>query len=313
MDITYKRIDAELASEFKDYILPVVADDPDFDQYLFYAVLDEGHLVGLLAADPRKIGPEILSIALSPAYQGKGLARELLAYTLEDMVTMYDGSEGDPENYFGATILADPECASRLSGIFLACGFKPDSEGTFYEATVGDIKSNTSLQNPDIMKYVTSAGGKRQFRPVKDVPYQEILAFGNYMAKKNIIAGIVPDELEDDISILGYEGDVIKTGILFFKENNGTLQNTMLYRLKDESLPMDLIRLLTASAMAITKNYSDDTRLSFWAGDDQTKNLILKLFPKAVPTQRMITYVLPFDAEINHWMLIGAENGEVDF
>ena len=303
MDITYKRIDAELASEFKDYILPAVAEDPDFDQYLFYAVLDEGHLVGLLAADPRRIGPEILSIALSPEYQGKGLARELLAYTLEDMAAMYDGSEGGPENYFGATILTEPIIASRLSGVFLSCGFKPDSEGTFYEVTVGDIKGNPTLQNPSMLTYVTGADGKKKFRPLKDVPKQELLAFGNYLANKNIIPGIVPEKLEDKISILGYKGDCIKTGILFYKENEGTIQNALLYRMEEETLPADLLHLLTSSAQEVTKNYPDNTKLSFWAGDEVTKKLILKIFPDAVPTQRMITYILPFDAEVTHFML----------
>ena len=297
MEITYKRIDTDLALEFADYILPVVAEDTEFERYLCYAVLDEGHLVGLLVADPRRIGPEILSIGLSPVYQKKGLARELLSFALEDMVTMYDGSEDVDMNYFGATILADPELAYRLSCIFEQCGFKPESEGIFYETSVGSISDSPALQNPAVIDYLSGEKGRKKFCCFKDLSGKQIRAFGNKLAEENISDGIVPEELEEDISYFGLQEEMVSSGILFFKENKGTLQNALLYRVKEDTLPNDLIRLLTASAVAACKKYPKETRLSFWAGDEVTRKLILKIFPDAVPAQRMITYMLPFDAK----------------
>ena len=298
MNITYKRIDSDTAREFADYILPVVAKAREFDDYMFYAMLDEGHIAGLLVADPIRIGPEILSIGLSPAYQKKGLAKELLSYTLEDMITMYDGSEGISPNYFGATIMADRKTAGTLSRIFEQCGFKPGFEGTFYETTVGSIDESELLHNQSVLKYLSEAEGMEHFRSLKDIPQKQLLVFGNYLVEKNISSGIIPEELEEDISIIGFNEDKIDTAILFFKENDGTIQNALLYRVNDGTLPTNLIRLLTKSAEIAYRKYPKDTRISFFAGDEIIRKMIIKFFPKAEPLQRMISYELPFDAEV---------------
>ena len=296
MNISYKRINAAVARDFADFILPVVSEDASFDEYMFYAALDDDHLIGLLVADPRKIGPEILSIGLSPEYQKKDLAPELLSFALEDMVTMYDGSEGVDPNYFGATIIADHREAAKLCRIFQCCGFKRDQEGVFYQSNVGAINESEILHNKKIAEFLSTPKGQQQYRNLNSTTRQQLKFFGNQLAREKVVQGLDIDDLEKNISFVKMNGDTIEAALLFFNRNGDTLQNCLLYHNNKSNTAADLLHLFTASANAACAKYSEDVKLSFFAEDDKVKKIILKVFPGAVPAQEMITYMLPFYA-----------------
>lgn len=210
----------------------------------------------------------------------------------------YDGTEGINPNYFGATLIAEPKQLAKLGSIFQSCGFKRDSEGTFYETTVGAIEESDILHNQKIVEHLYSKEGKQQFKSLKNIPAQMIRYFSNQLSKENIVPGIDIDDIEKDISFVEMDGDNIVAAILFFKENNNTLQNCLLYRKTQSKSASDLVSLFTASADAASNSYSPDVKLSFFAEDETVTKIILKVFPDAKVSQKMVTYMLPFNAAL---------------
>ena len=80
----YELISPESARALEGYIPKYVLENPGFDSLFFYAAVEEsGGAVGLAAVDPIVDGPELLSIGISPDYEGKGYGSEAFDRVIE--------------------------------------------------------------------------------------------------------------------------------------------------------------------------------------------------------------------------------------
>ena len=168
-------------------------------------------------------------------------------------------------------------------------------EGVFYETKVGDIDNNRHIQNPNVITKVQKKSGRETFRSLKNTNRSLINVFGNRLARNRSFPGIFPDELDEDLTTFGIEKGRITSCMLFSKEADGIVRNRFLYREKTNRRDgMSLLKLLTRVSTVALEKLSPSTRLSFFTGNGNTKAIVLKIFPDAVPMQEYIVYELPF-------------------
>ena len=292
MEIRMEILDAAIAGGARGFILPGVAESEDFDSFAFYGALADGRLAALLVADPRLFEPEILSIAVSPEYQGMGLATGLLTFAVTEMMQDYE-EEGELENRFLSTVLGSPEPTAAVRRVLEKCGFEAANEGGFYEATVGMLQDNRIVQDSRVIARLREKDG--EIVALKEIDNRLARSFGNELAEQGEIPGVRLEELDEDISFFLIQKGTVRGAILFLKEEDGAVQNLFLHWDKDAKLkPRLLTYLLTASSSAALKKFPEETRISFFAGDPETLDLIRRAFPGAVPKETFTRYELPF-------------------
>ena len=89
MSVRFSIIGPKDAMVNPGFIVPWVMESKDFSDYTFYAAIADERLAGILVADKKIFEPEILSIGISPEYQGKGLGTAILEYAEYDIL-IYD-------------------------------------------------------------------------------------------------------------------------------------------------------------------------------------------------------------------------------
>ncbi len=295
MNIRMETISPKAAREAKGFILPNVISSPDFDSYSFFGALTDGRLAGLIVSDPRIFEPVILSIGISPEYQDAGLATELLEYALLEMLRLYPAEELSIPNVFTAEVLGVKGFNKAICRVFEKCGFKPVKKGVFYEIPVSMIRDNHLIQNPSIITRLSSREGREGFAALKNIPDGRISEFSDYLSREEVVSGIFPKELDEDISFFELKDDEIHGCILFAKKAEGVIQNLLLYQRGGDALDRQrLLYLLTAASCAALKKHSGDTRISFHITGDVTEKILNKIFPEATPMEEAIIYELPF-------------------
>ena len=83
---------------------------------------------------------------------------------------------------------------------------------------------------------------------------------------------------------------------LFAKQSQGVVQNYFLYNgdKKGATADKDLLRLMSESTLAAMEKYPSDARLSFWIGNDTTRSLFERIFPKAEAVEEAVDLELHF-------------------
>ncbi len=294
MGIRFAIIGHDDALANREFILPWIAERKNFGDYTCCAAYTDEQIAGLLIADPKIYEPEILSIGVSPEYEGKGIGTALVEFAVYTLLAEYDDNEAETDNCIIANIYHTPENMAAIKKVFEKCGFTADEKGRFKETTVKKLKDNPIVQNQDVIKKLESAEGKKGFCSLKDADRNLVRAFGNYLAKNEIFPGIDPEELDEDITMFGINDGEIMACILFGKENDGVIQNMFLYN-KDTDLTSskNVLYLLTASSCAILKKYPESVRLSFFTGNATAQRLVEKIFPDAESKEEHVRFELP--------------------
>ena len=187
MEIRMEILDAAIAGGARGFILPGVAESEDFDSFAFYGALADGRLAALLVADPRLFEPEILSIAVSPEYQGMGLATGLLTFAVTEMMQDYE-EEGELENRFLSTVLGSPEPTAAVRRVLEKCGFEAANEGGFYEATVGMLQDNRIVQDSRVIARLREKDGEIVVDVQDSVPFGEKHKWGKWPIVRGVVA-----------------------------------------------------------------------------------------------------------------------------
>ncbi len=274
------------------FILPQVAMSREFEAYVCYAAIADNRLAGILVADPAKFEPEILSIAVSPEYEGNGIASALLEYALYDMAAEYGDHDFETDNRFVANISAKVGNAGAIRRVLEKNGFELLSEGVFCEVEIVDIEGNRYIQNP---KY---SGNSKDtvFLSLKETDRKLVKSFADKLIRKSLIEEFSAAALDEDLSVFGIKNGGIVSCLLFAKESQGVVQNYFLYNTGADSAAgdKDLLRLFNLSAFNAMNKFSSDIRLSFWVGNKAVRKMFDKIFPDAKLAEEALSFELPF-------------------
>ncbi len=298
MEIRIEILDAETAKGMEGFIMPGVAESPDFENYAFYGAIDEKALAGLLVMDPRLFEPEILSVAVSPEYQGMGVATALVQFAIDDMMQNYP-EEDALENRVVARVIGKEKATAGIRKVLHNNGFEPVERGDFFEATVGMIKDSPFLQDEKILKRLDAKNEDKEFFSFWDMDKAQLNNFCNSLYQQEELPGIDPEDLDKDISWFALQDDKVIAAILFAKEDKGVVQNLLLYM--DEEAAGDsqkdtylITHLINIAAKEAAGKYPEDTRLSFWIDNGKMRQLLKKAFPGARVKEAGEEYELAF-------------------
>ena len=295
MNVRIQKIDTELARHFSGFILPTVAEDPDFDQFTFFAAISGDTLCGILVFDIKEFEPEILSIGVSTEYENRGIAKKLLAYALSDLFSCFDvDAMEELPNQVSARVVEHVGALGKMEHLLTGAGFEPVEKGQFYQVSMKDVRNNQYLQNPKVLSKLNKPGDHLRFLSLKDTPHSLVNAFSNRLIAQDSFPGIEMDELDEDLTVFGIRDNSIEMCILFLKENQGVLQNNFMYLADTAGMGnAALMYMASFAANAAVQKLSDDISLNFWISSDTTKKLIDYIFPEAVCAQEAAFYELP--------------------
>ncbi len=298
MDIRIEILDAEIARKLEGFILPIVAQSPDFEHFAFYGAIDDNILAGLLVMDPRIFEPEILSVAVSPEYQKMGVATALIEFAIADMMQKYP--EGNAlENRFIARVMGKEKATEGIRKALKNCFFEQAEMGGFFEATVGMIQESPFLQDEKILKRLDAKNEDTEFFSFWDMDKKQFIDFCNSLNNQENLPAVDPEDLDRDISWFALQDDKVIAAILFTKEDKGLIHNLFLY-LDDEAAGNSqkdtylITHLVTIAARETAMIYPPETRLSFWIDNGEMRHLLKKAFPGAMIKEEREEYELEF-------------------
>ncbi|MCR5654068.1 MAG: GNAT family N-acetyltransferase [Lachnospiraceae bacterium] len=290
-EVRFEIIPADLAASFKDFMLPPAAEHTEFDKLTFFAAIVDDMIVAILVCDAKRVAPEFLSICVSPDFEGQGIATGLLNFAITEVLSRY-GDEVNIPNNFSARVVGPVGSCDKICHILESIGFKQTENSEFYETRVSSLDSNHILQS-DAAK---ERAADPKYRALKDCTSGLINTFGNQIIEEGLSEGLNLNDLDKDISYFVVENEKVKSGILFYEESEGVIQNAFVYKVNEDILTnMETVVAFSASASAVLEKYPCGKRLSFLAEDEGVARLIKKVFPNAKVTGIAKGYELKFE------------------
>ncbi|MCR5486285.1 MAG: GNAT family N-acetyltransferase [Lachnospiraceae bacterium] len=281
----YRKISPDAAREAKGYLMPEVQDHPDFEELLFYgAVKEDGGLTGLLAIDPDVEDAQILSIGMSPEYCRKGYGSELLRFAMRDLVSLIGEASLDflplRASFRGEASGEDP-----LGRFLVQNGFFPESQCPAYCIPLSVMAKAPMLK--EAMERKTLSG----VLPLKEAPDYAVNALSARCRKDGLYPGISRAGLDEEISMCYLPDREIEGCVLFEKEMEGTLQNTWMYVSEEASGKMVFPMMLSEALKQALKSCPEDTGVSILAAEEESRELLEKIFPGEEPVSEYLTYI----------------------
>ena len=284
MDYRICPILAKQAENFKEFMNPALADPRKMAGYAYYiAITPENGFLGMLVADPKKVDPEILSVAVSPRYEGRGIATDLVHFAVENILGLFPEEDLDVPNRFLVEAPLDEKNGKALTRVLEKNGFQMENGG-YYRVPVGDLKKNKFLHEKSVEEKIKEEKASGTLVSLADLPRTTLKEFiAEVSLKQDLIPGLIVDELDEDLSYfeLSPAGEVTAC-ILFCKENQKVIRNLWLYQSPKNGLAgSSLMMVLSAAATAASYKYMDNVELSFLTSNDTSDKLLKKIFPDA--------------------------------
>ncbi len=287
MDIKYGVLTPNQARDFSNYYPSFLLKENDFDTFLFHVAVIDDSIAGMLVESGTIVEPEILSIGVKPSYENSGVATELLRYVLDEMKTRIPYQERIISNHANVRLtktVGHEDKDEILRHLFEKEDFTVYNTGEYYSIPVALLESNNFLQNPKAIKKINDLRKEHILLSLDEVTTGKANYFANQMFEEGFLDEFDPSTLDKNISFFAGDGTSIDSAILFKKPINGVIYNALLY----SQNPQMVGYLLTAATTAAIKNYSTDTEVVFWIGNEKTKKLITKIFPDASPDREVV-------------------------
>ena len=274
----YELISPESARALEGYIPKYVLENPGFDSLFFYAAVEEsGGAVGLAAVDPIVDGPELLSIGISPDYEGKGYGSELLSFISADLF-----DKNSEERFFSASVNLSPSAWEKLDHFLVKNHFAKEEDSPVYHVTL------SAAADAQILK--AAASPLKGILPLKEVPDQKLRIFSHTVVQNGLFHSISRKELDEDVSLFYIPENDVRGCVLFAPGADGFLQNTWIYIDPEYSGTATLAHLLAEALRVVSEKYPPDTRVSFIMVEENSRALIRKVFPDIEPASEIRLY-----------------------
>ena len=283
----YRMISPEAARAVKQYIIPGVEESPDFDEYFFYAAIqDNGGLTGLLVIDPAQSGMVVRSIGMSPEFCNKGYGSELLRYAMRDIATkLKEANVSSVELRAGFSTKSGKE--DQLSAYLYKNGFLMEDECPVYRIPLAKAMS------APILKDATKREKPEGLHSLKDIPNPAVNAFSNKVLHEGLFPSIRRQGLDPEVSVCFMPGKEILGCALFEETADDTLQNVWVYVSNDASAANKMIFLLMLAECLrqALKKYKPTTQICILAVEDVSKDLLHKVFPGEKPVHTLQSHM----------------------
>ncbi len=276
----------EQVMEFKEFVLPEVIRDISFKRFRFYVAIEEHVLCGILVLDPLQVDPEIKSICVSSAYEGRGIATLLLRYATYDYMSGI--TMGSNPGHMLASFMADADNEAAIMRVFEKSGFTLLEKGAYYRATLRDAMAHKTamLESVKARMELGAFVSLKNARPAMARNYLRQLTESGIFRVTDVRA------LEEDITCFGIKNDQITSCILFKLEDDGTIYNQFVYRDPKLSAMQDVGFLFAASLLGAVDKYDKDTPIVFLAINEESEKLLKKTIKGAKKTETCLMYEL---------------------
>ena len=280
----YRMISPDAAKDMKSYLVPGIAEDPEFNEYLYFAAIKEdGGLCGLLCVDPATDESEIKSIGMSPEYSGKGYGSELLHFAMTELAQLIqeNGSSSVP---LSVSFSTEKPGSEKLSDFFEKNGFFLGDTCPEYQIRLSTISENgvmRATEHKDKLKGLVS---------LKEVSNAALNAYSNKLIKSGIYPGISRDGLDDTVSVCYMPDGEICGCALFNELYSGVLQNIWINVSLEASNTAVFPLMMAESLRRAKEKFPDNIRVSFFATEAESEKLINQMFPEEKAFSKILTY-----------------------
>lgn len=280
----YFVIDSEQALQYKQFILPHVRDAEEASEFMYVCAVEDESLVGLTVIDPTEEVSDLLSIAVSPPYQNRGVASGMLTEACRAL---------HKENIqFLSVCYAMKEDTWPPYERFLAENSfsKLGRDDGFYNCQLKDLVESKLLEAVKPSPYIEILS----LRELPNVPLRE---FSSRVVRDGLFAPIHRDEYHPDLSLFYLEEGVIAACFLVNEISPHSLENSWTYASPASKSKSALLELFAFSAKKASELYPKNTNVGFVCLSDSSDKLLHKITPNPVLQSIQKTYIRKTDAQ----------------
>jgi len=274
MELKIYSLSAEQAFKLEGFILPYVFQMPEYDKFWYFAAASEAGFIGLAVIAPYVPEAELLSIAVSPAYTRRGVASELLNYSIEKIheaeISTLRMTYALPANHWNA-----------LDNLMKRNGFQmDDTEKNTYIGTLKELRAHAvlgkTLHNSNVCAIKELSSMEKRSLSVK------VLEDGEFDP-------VVLEECNPEYSFVWKEGSEIQALFLLSDLENGALTN--LYTWLESNVPKKLIAVMQQALNKVISCCPLETEIIFSCMGDAAEHLVQYFLPDAKPVSSLRTYL----------------------
>ncbi len=243
----YKEITAELAKKYKDFYLPELQDDPAFDEYFYYAALDNKTLAGLTVLDPTPAGARLKSIGVSPKYQRQGIGLEMMANLMMIVDEKYEPLSAHSEVYFTAKDIRDPDKWEILDSFLQRCAFTLTEKRPLIKVKAEKISAVPGLSQS------LSKVNKDSIVSLAEIDDSTLRHFNNKCANEHLFPIIKKSDYDADSSFFYLEKGSVAGCVLNSPSENGNYDNEWVYLAGNEDNKIVMSALIFMSAQVCSQ------------------------------------------------------------
>ena len=273
----YELISPESARSLEGFLPDHILMNPDFEEYLFYAPIDDkGGALGLACVDPVTDAPELLSIGISFEHTGKGYGSALLSAVIRDLFERIG-----EERLLSATFNLSSSEWEKVMPFFVKNGFVVGEDSPVYHLKLKDAIASPVLKEKTGMKGILS---------LKDVPDRTLRLFNNMISSSGYGIRINKKLQEPDVSVFYIKDERIVSLALFNRISDSLLQNSWVYEDPQYASDSTLPALLSEAAVRASDKYSPDTVISLLPVRNESRELFNMILPGTEPVSYIRTF-----------------------
>lgn len=248
-DIKYGMLDRREADVFQGYLLPEVYARRMEPSVFFYGATVEDEIIAVASFEIGAVENELLSVAVSPAWQGKGVGSELVDQIIELLVE--NGANG-----FTAYLSGNAEELDGLDQFLWRCGFELEDDEPVGQFTLADA------QEADMLQRVMQVRRPAAVQPLSSVTSVESRRFANQLVSKDLYYGWQSPAILQDVSAVYMEEDKIVGCVLIGDRAEEGLVLEFAYVEKSCKDQLALLHLIAFSLEKLVERYPLETPIS---------------------------------------------------
>lgn len=249
------------AVNFSDFIYPEDRKRAEAGNIYIVGAVDDETAVGALTWGLKGDVAQIYSIVLADAYQGKGIARQLLSF-FKERVILFDAYE------IQADLLASDSAFCKLDDLFRQEGFTVHEGSLFFQMSLADL----SLL-PIMGKVKEDRTGS--IKKLAAISQRERFKFQNHMMKSGKLMSELDWSLfDEELSFLGFRESKAVCGLFISDQGTGVHVEWIYVEMQNAPL---FFSAMKAVVNAVEARYGREVQFSGVLATEKSEEFFIKL------------------------------------
>jgi len=274
--IEYTLLDRKKAEVYQAYLTPEVYERRLEKKVFFYGASTETEIVGVAALEAGQES-ELLSVAVSPAWQRQGIGSELVDRA-------GDLLKENGASLFTTYLSGTEEEIEGLDTFLWRCGFNLTEEQPVGNFIVEDAKES------EILKKAAGTRMPKEVCTLSEVPAIVEKTFANYLQTQDQYYGWDSGRIRKDLSAVYLEKQGITACVLLSEGEEKELILEFAYVDAACHDQLALLHLLGHSLNLISEKYPKDTKMSIITMNPVSENILTKILGENLKRESIRRY-----------------------